>query len=233
MSIFSARCLFVVALICTEGAVAKNLQGSLGHKFSKRDHSTNHQENECSMPQSCKSLFDLEPTSDLNDTQLAAINQAYSENCIPSCINPMVAFYHCLSKINTSLTPIYNYEIELLQNGICGQESGEYCPVLFARQNRTNSDAFGQLDTTCNYGNTGITCNSTTSATCFNGLTKIASLIGCCTRPYFGSGIDSCTGVTSDPPCNTYSPPSNSPANRVYPFAALSIIAVVFLGFNL
>ena len=59
-----------------------------------------------------------------------------------------------------------------------------------------------------------VVCNSTTSAKCLDSLTSAASLMVCCTRPYIGSGIDSCPGVNADPSCN-------SPANKIYPLAIL------------
>ena len=179
------------------------------------------------MPQSCNlfALFDLNPTSDLSDAQLAEINQAYSRHCISSCIDPWVTYYRCLAAVaeaNNVSSATINFQTEFIQNGICGQESGDYCLVLFARQNRTNSAVFDQLDA-C-YFNPGIVCNSTTSARCLNGLTGAASLVGCCARPYIGSGIDSCPGVNADPSCN-------SPANKVYPLATLSFVAVILLTF--
>ena len=208
-------CLFVVAVI-SQGAVANNLQKSLGVKFSV-EYGTRQDNgyNECftafnnNFPQSCNLsvFFDLEPTSDLSDAQLAEINQAYSRQCISSCIDPLVTFYHCLSTANNVSLALINFQIEFIENGICGQENGDYCPVLFARQNRTNSAVFNQIDDACYVGNTGIVCNSTTSASCLNGLTRTAQLVGCCARPYLGSGIDSCTGVNADPSCN-------SPANK-------------------
>ena len=224
-------CLFVVAVI-SQGAVANNLQKSLGVKFSK-EHSTRQDNgyNECltvinnNLPRSCNlsELFDLNPTSDLSDAQLAEINQAYSRQCIPSCIDPFVAFYRCISIANNTSSALINFQIEFIQNGICGQESGDYCRVLLARQNRTNSAIFDQTDA-CYLGDTGIVCNSTTSASCLNGLTRSAQLLGCCFRPYVGSGIDDCPGVNAEPSCN-------SPANKVYPLATLSFIAVILFAF--
>ena len=178
------------------------------------------------MPQSCNlsALFNLNPSSDLSDAQLAEINQAYSRHCISSCIDPLVTFYRCLSAANNVSSALINFQIELIQNGMCGQESGYYCPVLFARQNRTNSALFDQINDACYLGNTGIVCNSTTSASCLSGLARSAQLMGCCARPLTGSGIDDCPGVNADPSCN-------SPANKVYPLATLSFIAVILFAF--
>ena len=225
-------CLFVVAVI-SEGAVANNLlQTSLRVKFSK-EHSTRQDNgaNQCltafnnSLPQSCNlsALFNLDPTSDLSDAQLAEINRAYSRHCISSCLDPFLTLYRCVNTANNVSSATINRQTELLQNGICGQESGDFCPVLIARQNRTNSAVFDQIDA-CNFGNAGVVCSSTTSARCLNGLTRTASLIGCCARPYIGSGIDSCPGVNADPSCN-------SPANKVYPLATLSFVALILLTF--
>ena len=229
-------CLFVIAVI-SQGAVANgNLQKSVLVKFSK-EHSTR-QDNgfdDCftafnnSLPQTCNlfALFDLNPTSDLSDAQLAELNRAYSRHCISSCIDPWVrsTYYRCLAavaKANNVSAATINFQTEFIQNGVCGQESGDYI-VLFYLLGRiilTLSAVFDQLDA-C-YFNPGIVCSSTTSARCLNGLTRTASLVGCCARPYIGSGIDSCPGVNADPSCN-------SPANKVYPLATLSFIAVILL----
>uniref|UniRef100_A0A1X7V229 Uncharacterized protein n=1 Tax=Amphimedon queenslandica TaxID=400682 RepID=A0A1X7V229_AMPQE len=229
---FAAVCCLFVAAVISQGAVANNLQKSLLAKFSK-EHSTrqNNGANQCftafndSLPQSCNvtALLDLNPTSDLSDAQLAEINQAYSRNCISSCLDPFITFYRCINTANNVPSTTINFQTEFLQNGICGQESGDYCPVLIARQNRTNNAVFYQIDDAC-YFNAGIVCSSATSARCLNSLTRTASLIGCCARPYLGSGIDSCPGVNADPSCN-------SPANRVYPLATLSFVAVILLTF--
>ena len=219
-------CLFVVAIMSQE-AVANNLQKSLLAKFSK-EHSIRQDDDfdECitafnNLPQTCNRS--VNPTSDLSDAQLAEINQAYSRHCISSCIDPWVTYYRCLSTASSTYSSIYDFLAEFIQNGICGQESGDYCPVLLARQNRTNSAVFDQIDA-CYFDNAGVFCNSTTSAKCLNGLTRAASLIGCCARPLIGSGIDNCPGVDADPSCN-------SPANKVYPLATLSFVAVILLAF--
>uniref|UniRef100_A0A1X7V061 Uncharacterized protein n=1 Tax=Amphimedon queenslandica TaxID=400682 RepID=A0A1X7V061_AMPQE len=222
-------CLFVVAVI-SQGAVANNLQKSLLAKFSK-EHDTRQDDDidECcttfndSLPQSCNAtiLFDLDLTSDLSDAQLAKINPAFSRNCISSCLDPLVTYVHCLGIAHNDSSATINFQTEFFQNGVCGQESGDCCLVLFVQQNRTNSAAFDQTDA-CYSNDAGIVCNSTTSARCLNSLTRAASLIGCCARPYIGPGIDSCTGVNADPSCN-------SPANKVYLLATLSFIAVIFL----
>ncbi|XP_019851203.1 PREDICTED: uncharacterized protein LOC109581494 [Amphimedon queenslandica] len=230
MKVDTVCCLFVVAVI-SQGAVANSLQKSLLVKFSKEHDTRQDDDFKCftafndSLPQSCNisALLDLDPTSDLSDAQLAEINQAYSRHCISSCLDPLVTLYRCLNTANNVSSATINFQSEFLQNGVCGQESGDYCLVLIARQNRTNSAVFDQIDDAC-YFNFGIVCNSTTSARCLNSLTRTASLIGCCARPYIGSGIDSCPGVNADPSCN-------SPANKVYPLATLSFIAVILLTF--
>ncbi|XP_019851235.1 PREDICTED: uncharacterized protein LOC109581511 [Amphimedon queenslandica] len=228
-------CLFVVAVI-SQGAVANNLQKSLLAKFSK-EHDTRQDDDidECcttfndSLPQSCNAtiLFDLDLTSDLSDAQLAKINPAFSRNCISSCLDPLVTFLRCRGMANNDSSAAINFETEFLQNGVCGQENGDYCRVLLARENRTNSVAFDQIDGACYSINTGIVCNSTTSAKCLDSLTRVASLIGCCARPLIGSGIDSCSGVNAGPSCNNIM----SPANKVYPLATVSFIAVILLAF--
>ena len=160
----------------------------------------------------------------ISDAQLAEINQAYSRHCISSCIDPYVTYFRCLSTASSTNSSLYISYAELFQNGICGQESGDYCLVLLARQNRTNSAIFDQTDACYSYNDGRVFCNSTTSARCLNGLTRTASLMGCCARPLIGSGIDSCPGVNADPSCN-------SPANKVYPLATLSFVAVILLTF--
>ena len=68
-----------------------------------------------------------------------------------------------------------------------------------------------------------LVCNTTTPQSCYDYLSTFSSKLGCCAAGFY-TDVQNC-GVTFDPPCA-----STSPANGLYPFAALSMIAVAILG---
>ena len=155
-----------------------------------------------SLPQTCnRSVL----TGDI-----VASNEVYARNCIPACIDPYVQFYQCIFRGD-----LVDYFIRFLRVGTCGVYNGEYCPIRFNRL----SDSF--LDT-CPFPNDNaiVVCNSTTPQSCYNNLATYSSMVGCCATGLFRT--QNCR-VTFDPPCS-------SPANGLYPFAALSMIAVALLG---
>ena len=70
------------------------------------------------------------PASSLSDQQLDALNTAYSRVCIPACLDPFEEYYNCLDYP----TNHKKYLITLLRQGVCGQESGDFCEVRYIRQ---------------------------------------------------------------------------------------------------
>ena len=156
--------------------------------------------------------------SSLNDAQLAALNRAYSQLCVPACIDPTETYYNCI-QITDSLR---NYLITLLRKGVCGQESGDYCEVRYIRQYNGNITRFTELTRSCP-STSGISCSGA-SSTCLSRVRTFSSRMGCCTEPYLGSGVRSCSGISVDAACTGVVP---SPTQVVSSAAVLA--APVFM----
>ena len=152
------------------------------------------------------------PASSLTDAQLSTLNHAFSQLCVPACIDPIETYYNCLQLQND----LRNYLITLIRQGVCGQESGDYCEVRYIREYEGDYDRFRQLLNTCTITSSGISCSSA-SSTCLSYVRTFSTRMGCCAEPYLGSGVTSCSGVSVDSACVGV------------PSAATEIIAPVFL----
>ena len=143
-----------------------------------------------------RGISDLNASS-LNDAQLAALNRAYSQICVPACIDPIETYYNCI-QINDSER---SYLIYLYRKGYCGQESGDYCEVRYIRQYNGNIDgAAADILCSCPFSLSGISCSGA-SSTCLSHVGTFSSRMSCCTEPYLGSGVRSCSGVSVDAAC--------------------------------
>uniref|UniRef100_A0A1X7SPX1 Uncharacterized protein n=1 Tax=Amphimedon queenslandica TaxID=400682 RepID=A0A1X7SPX1_AMPQE len=135
--------------------------------------------------------------SSLTDAQLTTLNNAYSQFCDRSaCIDlhVYIAYYNCGSTNEDQR----NYGTTLVRRGICGQESGDYCFVRYIRHYRGSSvqDPFDS----CPFNASKISCSSA-SSTCISDINTFNDRMGCCTEPFLGSGVTSCSGVSVDGPC--------------------------------
>uniref|UniRef100_A0A1X7T4B6 Uncharacterized protein n=1 Tax=Amphimedon queenslandica TaxID=400682 RepID=A0A1X7T4B6_AMPQE len=81
----------------------------------------------CNFTELSGGLSDLPPSS-LTDAQLTALNNAYSQICVPACIDPLETYYNCILT-DESHEAFKDYLVTLLRYGVCGQESGDYCEV--------------------------------------------------------------------------------------------------------
>uniref|UniRef100_A0A1X7TT61 Uncharacterized protein n=1 Tax=Amphimedon queenslandica TaxID=400682 RepID=A0A1X7TT61_AMPQE len=190
ISVFLFCCFIVVA--SSDGAATTKKRDVAAvtdwlHKISKR-HSSQlevRQDNtaclnqlESNYPSYCNftelsgGLSDL-PASSLTDAQLTALNNVYAQICVSACIDPIETYLTCLQAVNK------DYAITLIRHGVCGQESGDYCEVSESG---------------------GISCSSP-SSTCLSDVNTFSDRMGCCTEPYLGSGVNSCSGVSVDEPC--------------------------------
>ena len=135
------------------------------------------------------------PESSLTDAQLTTLNNAFSQFCGRSAsIDLYIAYYNCMSANDNQR----NYLATYLRRGFCGQQSGDYCYVRYIRQYRGNSSQT-PFDS-CLIIYSGISCSSA-SSTCLSNLKTFNDRMGCCTEPYLGSGVNSCSGVSVDEPC--------------------------------
>ena len=176
-----------------------------------------------SLPQTCnRTLLGLtgdfpEPSS---SEELAELNAALAQTCIPACIDPAVQYYQCI---------FFDFPDDVsdkyIRDFLCGEDNGEYCQVRIDRLNDTIPD----LDDCPNPNrNFTLVCDSTTPQSCYDDLSTFSSRLGCCAAGFFS--VQNCSRVTFDPPCRFNTSPPTSPANGLYPFAALSMIAVAILG---
>ena len=149
----------------------------------------------CNLTELSGGLSDL-PASSLTDAQLTTINNAYSRICVSACIDPIETYYNCV-QINDALK---DYLLTYIRHGVCGQESGDYCEVRYIRQYRGEYSSFQHLLNNCTITSGGISCSSATS-TCLSYVRTFSDRMGCCTEPYLGSGVNSCSGVSVDDPC--------------------------------
>ena len=152
------------------------------------------------------------PASSLTDAQLSTLNRAYSQICVSACIDPVETYYNCIQLPDDQK----NYLTTAIRQGVCGQESGDYCEVRYIRQYEGDYDRFRQLVNNCTFNSDGISCSSASSA-CLDNVRLFSTRMGCCTEPYLGSGVTSCSGVSVDNACVGV------------PSAATGIVAPIFL----
>ena len=94
-----------------------------------------------------------------------------------------------------------SYFINYYRKGFCGQESGDYCDVRYIRQYDGNIDgADAGISHLCPFSSSGISCSGA-SSTCLSHVGTFSSRMGCCTEPYLGSGVRSCSGISVDAAC--------------------------------
>ena len=149
----------------------------------------------CNLTMLSGGISDLNASS-LNDAQLAALNRAYSQLCVPACIDPIETYYNCVQTTDS----LRNYLITLIRKGVCGQESGDYCEVRYIRQYNGNINGAADLTRSCTFSSSGISCSGA-SSTCLSHVGTFSSRMGCCTEPYLGSGVRSCSGISVDAAC--------------------------------
>ena len=150
---------FLVASVCSSG-VLKHAAPKQGSLFENCTIQLNN-----SLPQTCnRTLLGLtddfpEPSS---SEELAELNAAYAQTCIPACIDPALQYYQCIFShpgFGNLSSSYQNYYSNLVQNGYCGQDNGEYCFVRVFRLNNTIPELNTCPDLNNNFT---LVCNSTT-----------------------------------------------------------------------
>ena len=176
----------------------------------------------CDLEELSGGLSDLPPSS-LTDAQLFALNIAYSQVCVSACINPYVAYYKCILRDETQARK--DYVINFIRHGACGQESGDYCVVRYIREYRGDYSNFQILLNSCPSSESGGIFCSYSSSTCLAAVNTFNDRMGCCTEPFLGSGVNSCSGVSVDEPCTGVS----SATGLVAPVFVIILSLVGFL----
>ena len=212
-------CLFLIAA-CTEGAVIDKEKGmndtallELVHHTSKRHNIPleRRQTSTCTLPDlpsGCDPLyfiFSVPEVKRVNESQLSNFNDQYSRMCTSDCAGALAMYYRC-SEEDTG-----EYLANYIEKYLCGQESGDYCPVRLIRSLNTTSNAvaYNNMMDDCPipFSSTGLTCSNTN---CINGLKNFTSIAGCCTEPFLGSGVSSCSGVSVPDACTGVSSATGS-----------------------
>ena len=208
-SVFLIFCFLFIA--CSDGAMTTKERNediiTVTDKVSKRHNAKleiRQSESACksqlqiSAPSYCNATFFVDGisylTTSLSDAEKAILNRFYSQVCVPACMDPIERYYRCLSGFSSAEK---NYFITKARKGVCGQESGEFCFLRFARQYREDKS----FDDPCtSFTGTGISCSGA-SSDCLSFIRTFSSRMGCCTEPYLGSGVRSCSGISVDAAC--------------------------------
>ena len=161
--------------------------------------------------QSCSSILDNYPREcnvtllagnissvpSVND--LATLNNAYSQFCVPKCTDPLINYYRC-----TYTGDLLTYLINLLEHGVCGKHNNDFCEVLYLRRYANNRNFINVLINACPFTNSGVHC-ARASSTCKQYVSNFNTNMGCCTSPYLGSDVSSC-GINVANPCQSAIP---------------------------
>ena len=215
-------CLLIIA--CSDAATTKKQDVTAVtdwlQRINKRYSATKvevRQDSSCStntVPSYC-SLSELYNSSVrfLTDAQLDKLNSAYSRFCIPECLDPIEIYYRCTLSRDDA-----DYSVKFFRKGLCGQESGDYCEVRYFREYSGNYNGLSQLRSACDITNSGISSCSNTpdDEDCRTYVETFSSRMGCCTEPYLGRDVQSCSDDRVDEACTGVS-------------SATGLVAPVFL----
>ena len=127
---------------------------------------------------------------------LAALNNAYSQFCVPKCIDPIIRYYRC-----TYTGDYLTYLTNFLRHGVCGKHNNDFCEVLYLRRYANNRNFINDLINACPFTNSGVNC-ARASSTCKQHVSNFNTNMGCCTSPYLGSDVSSC-GINVADPCQS------------------------------
>ncbi|XP_019849096.1 PREDICTED: uncharacterized protein LOC109580426 [Amphimedon queenslandica] len=237
-------CLFLIAA-CTEGAVIDKERGmndtallQLLHHINKRQNIhvpvLERRQATCTkpdLPSSCSLPIDsFGPPAlqiGVSESYLSSLKDQLSRICTSDCAGALGEYYRCLYSGDTG-----EYAGNLIEKYLCGQESGEYCPVRLIRSFNTtsNANAYGSIINDCTLTSNGLTCTDTDD--CIDGLKNFTSVAGCCMEPVFGSGVRSCSGVSVPDACTGLSSTTESSATGIIatPIVAVSLMILALAG---
>ena len=119
------------------------------------------------LPSGCSlTEFSFSPpsaSSGITDSYLSSLNDEFSSICTSDCAGAIGEYYRCLYSGDRG-----EYFADYIQKYICGQESGDYCPVRLIRSFRTTSNAiaFTSMYSYCSISSTtGLSSCSSASCT--------------------------------------------------------------------
>ena len=159
----------------------------------------------------------------VNTGDFSALNAGLSKVCVARCIEPAVANFRKCSNYTLAQQ---DYYVKYVTEYMCGKNGDDYCPVLYSR-NYLNDVNILNPNRDCTFSSptfSQINCTSASSA-CLQSVADFSSKMGCCTLPYFGEGVSSCSGVDVEPACQYSS--AVAVALSVFPLL-LALISVMF-----
>ena len=225
LSFLFLTCCFLIIIACSEGAE------------TRQTCSTNDFPSGCTL----SGFRIILPSYNLRytDSQLTTLNQQLSRACTQACITAITKYFRCIESGDQQ-----EYRVNFFQKYSCGKHSnGDYCPVRLLRStigstattDLTNARALVSIQASCSIavGSTGITCSSSTSSRCTNALSTVSSYMGCCTEPFLGSGVRSCSGVSNVPAACTGVSATTGVSSATGIMATAPIVAVSLMVFAL
>ena len=226
LSFLFLTCCFLIIIACSEAAVTDAKKPQTRQTCSTNDFSSG-----CTL--SNFSFSSPLTGGSSTDSQLDSLNQHYSSICTKSCVSAITKYYRCYYSGDQQ-----EYLINLIQKYICGQHSnGDYCPVRLLRgyigsstttTDRDNALALANIPSSCSgsFGTTGITCSG--SSTCTNAISTFSQYAGCCTEPFLGPGVRSCSGISVPQACTGVSSATGIMATA--PIVAVSLMVFALVG---
>ena len=224
-------CCFLIIIACSEGAITDAKKLETRRVCLRTD-----------FPSGCTpSDFEISNPQDsgsYTDSQLTSFNQKFSRLCTKACVSAVTEYYRCLYSGRDQLQESLEYTLNYFQRYVCGQHSnGDYCPVRLQRgytgstttsTDRSNARALVTLRSSCrlSFGTTGNACSSSASSTCTNAISTFSRYAGCCTEPFLGQGVRSCSDVPAA--CTGVSSATGIMATA--PIVAVSLMVFALVG---
>ena len=213
-------CCFLIIIACSEGAItdAKKLE-------TRQTCSTNDFPSGCALP------------SDKRKRQSTntELNQQYSRICTKPCVDAITEYYRC--RYSEQEQEYIEYRVNYIQKYVCGQHNGDYCPV---RLLNVTANSYYQVRRFCTKSSVNIanaiTCSSSSStlSNCTNALSTFSGYMGCCTEPFLGPGVRSCSSVSVPEACTGVSSAtvesSATGITATAPIVAVSLMVFALVG---
>ena len=227
-------CCFLIIIACSEGAVTDAKKLETRQVCLTTDFPTG-----CTLSDFIFSR--LSTSGSYTDSQLTSFNQKFSRLCTKACVSAVTEYYRCDYSSRYSgnqLQELLEYRVNYIQKYVCGQHSnGDYCPVRLQRgytgstttsTDRSNARALVTLRSSCrlSFGTTGNACSSSASSTCTNAISTFSRYAGCCTEPFLGQGVRSCSDVPAA--CTGVSSATGIMATA--PIVAVSLMVFALVG---
>ena len=211
-------CCFLIIIACSEGANtdAKKLE-------TRQTCSTDDFPSGCTLPSDKRK----------RQSTTSELNQQWSRICTKACVDAITEYYRCYYSEDDE-QELLEYQVNYIQKYRCGQHSnGDYCPVRFINVTANYTQVFLSCPRS-SVINTAISCSSSTPAGCTNALSTFSSYMGCCTEPFLGSDVRSCSGASIPEACAGVSGATGESSatgiTATAPIVAVSLMVFALVG---